>query len=233
LEGYAGSHGGGHDSQHEMRVRSFIFALKRHKKYLPAKNSSLLDIGTAGGAFLEAANIFGYKTFGIEPSIDLVNRGKARGLNIYHGSIENNELQDKKFDIICFWDVLEHVANPREVLRHAINLLSEDGVLLINFPNIGTMQARLAGKRFWWIISVHLVHFTNNTLDKLCLMEGLIPVRKKRYWQILELGYLVELAGKLGVPLISNWVKLLPKFIEKFPFVYYASQTTAIYKKNL
>ncbi len=233
LEGYAGSHGGSHDSQHEMRIRSFAFALKRNKKYLPPKNSIVLDIGTAGGAFLEAANIFGYKTFGLEPSIDLVNRGKTRGLNVFHGSIENNMLQNKKFDLICFWDVLEHVANPREALQYAIKLLNENGILLINFPNIGTTQARLAGKKFWWIISVHLVHFTNKTLDKLCLTEGLIPVRKKRYWQILELGYLIELSGKLGVPLLSKWVKFLPKYIRKFPFLYYASQTTAIYKKNL
>lgn len=230
LEGYMHSEDGDHDSQYQMRVRSFYSAIKRNQKKLPSKGKKVLDIGTAGGAFLEAAKDFGYDAYGLEPSVDLVERGNKRGLKIFQGTADSNGIGNQKFDLICLWDVIEHLPDPRQSLLDVLTYLEPNGTLLINFPNIGTVQAKLAGKRFWWIISVHLHHFANGTLDQLCESLGLKAVSKKRYFQILEFGYLVEIASKLGVPLASQIHKILPNPIKRIPIPYYASQTTAIYR---
>ena len=230
ISGYMASEDSDHDSQYLMRRKSFHRALSRNRKSLPRVGSRVLDIGTAGGAFLDAAQDYGYEAYGLEPSIDLVNRGNARGLKIYPGTIEDNELGAERFDLICLWDVIEHLANPESSLVLAKKHLAADGVLLINFPDIGTLQSKFAGKKFWWIISVHLHHFSKMTMDRICKKVGLTPVSKRRYFQVLEFGYLIEIAFKLGVPFAGVINKVIPKIIKSIPFVYYASQTTAIYK---
>jgi 2-polyprenyl-3-methyl-5-hydroxy-6-metoxy-1,4-benzoquinol methylase len=231
LSGYENSNEFNHDSQYLFRVKSFYNALEKNKKHLPKQGSKILDIGTAGGAFLDAANQFGYNSFGLEPSKDLVQRGVQRGLKIYHGTIEKNNFKKKSFDMICLWDVIEHLCEPRQSLIKIKELLKDDGVLLINFPDIGTWQAKISGKYFWWILSVHLHHFSNDTLKLMTKNTGYKFISSNRYWQILQLGYLFHIAQHLKVPMAGFVLKFLPKKMREIEIPYYASQTTSIFKK--
>ncbi|RME59781.1 MAG: class I SAM-dependent methyltransferase, partial [Candidatus Dadabacteria bacterium] len=228
IYGYKSADNAGHDSQHQMRRASFLKALKKLKKHLPPQGARVLDVGTAGGAFLEAAEDFGYQAVGIEPSDYLVEAGKKKGLNIYGGTLQDNPIKGEKFDMVCFWDVLEHIADPVETILLAKEMLKPDGILLINYPDIGTWQAKLAGKRFWWLLSVHLVHFSRKTIVELANRTGLEVFKFDPYWQTLEFGYLVHIADHLNVPLAGLVKKALPSFIGKIPIPYYASQTTAL-----
>ena len=231
LQGYTNTNEKEHDSQYPMRVKSFYKSLQSlAKKGIPAKGAKVLDIGTAGGAFLEAAKQYGYDAHGLEPSKFLVEQGKQRGLNIHHGTIMQNELPEVEFDMICLWDVIEHLVDPKRDLKQILKYLKPEGILLVNFPDIGTWQAKLAGKRFWWILSVHLFHFTRKSLAQLLSKSGYQSFYFQRYWQILEFGYLVGVAKKLNVPGSGFIEKLLPNFIKKISIPYYASQTTALAK---
>jgi SAM-dependent methyltransferase len=228
LQGYMESDEEGHDSQYPMRVKSFLNALKKNKAFIPAAGSKVLDIGTAGGAFLDAAKEYGYDAWGMEPSAYLVEQGKNRGLQIEQGTIEDNQFEKNSFDMICLWDVIEHLTDPKGSLRIIRDLLKPDGVLLINYPDIDTWQARLFGKRFWWIISVHLTHFSPKTITEICNLTGYETVRFKPYFQTLEFGYLADMAVHLNVPLAKLGRGLLPGFVKRIPIPYYASQTTSI-----
>jgi SAM-dependent methyltransferase len=222
------SNDAGHDSQHLMRVRSFYKALKGLHAYLPQPGAKVLDIGTAGGAFLDAATQYGYDAWGMEPSRYLVDKGKSRGLKIEQGTIEKHSFEPHSFDMVTLWDVLEHVPEPREALGHIKNLLKPHGLLLINYPDIDTWQARLAGKRFWWLISVHIQHFSPATIREICRQSGFEAFHFKPYWQTLEFGYLERMAVHFKVPLTSLGERLTPGFIKRIPIPYYASQTTAL-----
>ena len=226
--GYVNSEDSGHDSQHPMRVRSFYMALRRLRRQLPAPGAKVLDIGTAGGAFLEAAAKFGYDAHGMEPSRDLVTRGQERGLQIEQGTIEQHGFEPGSFDMVSLWDVIEHLPEPREALVEVKRLLKPGGVLLINYPDIGTWQAKLAGRRFWWILSVHLHHFTRRSIADLCARTGFEAFHFRRYWQVLEFGYLERMAVHYGIPLTALVTRLTPRFIQEIPVPYYASQTTAL-----
>lgn len=232
LRGYTESNDEGHDSQHQMRVKSFQKALEKNEKFLPAKGSKVLDIGTAGGAFLDAAKNFGYEAWGMEPSLYLTERGKERGLKILQGTIDSNDFEKSSFDLICLWDVIEHLTKPRESLEKIYELLKPNGILLINYPDISTWQAKIFGKRFWWIISVHLTHFSPKTIKKICEFTGFEIQSFQSYWQILEFGYLAKMAIHFKVPFAKLGEAILPQFIKRIPLPYYASQTTAIAKKR-
>lgn len=231
IDGYKMSEEEGHDSQYSMRVSSFFNALKKHERLLPSLGSKVLDIGTAGGAFLEAANNYGFDAIGLEPSADLVRRGTDRGLNVVQGTVESHSFPPAHFDMVTLWDVIEHLPDPKNALNETYNLLKNDGVLLINFPDIGTWQAKLAGKKFWWIISVHLHHFTEKSIANIARKTGFEVISFRRYWQTLEFGYLVQMADHYGFPLANMVYKLLPGFIKRVRLPYYASQTTAILRK--
>jgi len=228
VQAYKSSKEAGHDSQHAMRVASFHWALKRHARFLPPKGARVLDVGTAGGAYLDAAVRFGYDAFGLEPSLDLVQRGKKRGLQIEQGTINNHGFEPESFDMVSFWDVIEHIPNPRAALRETKKLLKPNGILLLNYPDIGTWQAKLAGRRFWWILSVHLQHFTPKTIATLCRVSGFEPFHFQRYWQLLQFGYLEHMAIHYKMPLAAILTKLTPDFIQRIPIPYYASQTTML-----
>lgn len=230
LKGYSSAKDDGHDSQYALRVLSFKNTLQSlQKQRLIAKSGlEVLDIGTASGAFLEAAQQCSYRATGLEPSHFLVEQGKKRHLDIRQGTIEKNSLGDKQFDLICMWDVIEHLSDPKGSLLQIKKHLKLNGILLLNIPDSGTLQAKLAGKRFWWHLSVHLHYFTKKTLGQLCANTGLEVFHTQRYWQTLSFGYLMEIAVKLKLPLARLALQITPKFIKAIPIKYYASQTTVL-----
>lgn len=228
VEGYRASKEEGHDSQYSMRVHSFFKALNKVKLYIPGPGAKVLDIGTAGGAFLDAAIKFGFDAYGMEASLDLVSRGKARGLNIEQGTIESHCFEQCSFDMICMWDVIEHLPDPQFALNEIRKLLKPKGILLINYPDIGTWQAKLAGKKFWWLLSVHLHHFSRFTIHDICRRNGFEIFHFQSYWQTLEFGYLESMAVHYRIPLTEFVYRLTPNRIRRIPIPYYASQTTAI-----
>ena len=228
VQGYMSSEESGHDSQYGMRVHSFYRALKKQARYLPVAGARVLDIGTAGGAFLDAAARFGYDAYGLEPSAYLVEMGKKRGLKIEQGTIESHSFTRHSFDIVTLWDVIEHLSDPKSALNEIRNLLKPEGILLINYPDIGTWQAKAAGRHFWWLLSVHLHHFTRQTIRELCRRTGFDAFHFSCYWQTLEFGYLERMAIHYRVPLAQTLTRLTPGRIQQIPIPYYASQTTAL-----
>ena len=232
IAGYSSSNDAGHDSQHAMRVNSFHTALEKIAPHLPARGAKVLDVGTAGGAFLEAAKRFGYDATGLEPSRYLVDCCKERGLDAVQGTIDDFKAADGTYDLITLWDVIEHLARPKDALRRIHQLLKPGGVLLINYPDIGTWQAKLAGRRFWWLLSVHLSYFAPPTIREICRRAGFSVFYIRPYWQTLKFGYLEEMAIHYKIPLAAQIHRLTPRLIREIPVRYYASQTTALARKE-
>lgn len=233
VQGYMASDDAGHDSQYKMRVHSFSKALNKLAPRLPPKGAKVLDIGAAGGAFLDAATQFGYDAWGLEPSWFRVSRGKERGLHIEQGVIDNHSFAPESFDMVTLWDVIEHMPDPLDSLRRVHALLKPGGTLLLNFPDIDTWQARLAGKHFWWIISAHLAQYSPSTIKEICKHSGFETFHFQPYWQWLELGYLERMANTYyKIPLAGLVEKLTPGKLKNVSLPFYASQTTGLAKRS-
>ncbi len=99
------------------------------------KNGNLLDIGCAAGGFLLNAKNSGYDIYGIEPNKRMADYARDKlGLNVICGTIDDINSRGKSFDVIHAGDVLEHLVDLKKDMGIIKNLLSHDGILVINQP---------------------------------------------------------------------------------------------------
>ncbi len=138
-------------------------------------NSSILDIGCGTGLFLHTAEKHGYNVSGIDVSQTALAFAKESfKLNVSDEKVEDLISQNKKYDFVTLWHVLEHFANPKEELSKIKQLLNPDGILLIEVPNLNSLKFKLA-KNKWKGGNHPLYHrsfFTADTLKKTLELAG-------------------------------------------------------------
>lgn len=187
-------------SQAPYRVNTFKRSLKQVHKLLPAemrarlgtKNKpKILDVGTAGGSFLKAAKDAGWDVYGIEPNKWLCNWAKKNyGIKVDQGDLFTQKYKDKSFDVVTLWDVLEHVPDPKKVLIECNRILRPGGVLVVNYPDMGSSIAKLMGRKWVFILTVHLFYFTPKTIRKILNITGFDVMAMRPHIQRLSMGYL-------------------------------------------
>ena len=110
------------------------------------RSGSWLDIGAGNGGLLMLAKEAGFSVYGVEISPDLVEYGKERyGIEMYCGKIEDyaKTPNNKQWDIISVLGVTDIIVNPTEYFEICVRMLSDDGVLVISFPNFDSLSRRV------------------------------------------------------------------------------------------
>lgn len=102
---------------------------------LPSRGRRMLEIGAAGGFFLDEGRTSGFDVVGIELNETMAEWGRSNlGLEIICGKFEAAALQAKSFDVIVAQDVLEHVHEPRDFVARVAGLLAPGGIFLVRGP---------------------------------------------------------------------------------------------------
>jgi 2-polyprenyl-3-methyl-5-hydroxy-6-metoxy-1,4-benzoquinol methylase len=118
-----------------LRENSFDLAIENIKLLIGKKKIYVLDIGCSYGLFLKKVHEQGWDGVGIEPNEQEVRFVQERfHIEVAQTTIEDF-VSDKKWDIITFWDVLEHLPDPFHVLQKVKSMLNGDGILIIRVPN--------------------------------------------------------------------------------------------------
>ena len=68
--------------------------------------------------------------------------------------------------------MIEHTPNPRQMLDRCRELLKPGGVLVVNFPDIGSWIAQAMGRRWLFLTSVHLFYFDRSTMRRMLESAG-------------------------------------------------------------
>ena len=224
-----------HISQDISRIKTFTKSLKKIIKILNIKNlkeKSFLDIGSASGACLRSIKNLGFKEEGYELSRWMVEYGKKKyDVNINQGSIDNIE-ENKKFDLISFWDVLEHVTELDETLKKAKKISKDRGIMIINVPDIKSLNCKIMGNKWPFYLNVHLYYFSKKTIETILNKYNFDLIDHFPHWQYLELGYLCKRAKKYMK--IFNYIEKLIYFLKlsNISVPYNIGQTTFIFKNN-
>jgi 2-polyprenyl-3-methyl-5-hydroxy-6-metoxy-1,4-benzoquinol methylase len=233
LEGYSEGTDETFISQAAARERTFEKHLRIIERLVPNKGR-ILDVGTAGGSFLGVAKSRGWDVAGCEPNRWLSEWGRQRyGINIHTGTIFDMNLDDASFDVVTLWDVLEHTPDPKSVLLECHRVLKPDGLLIVNYPDIGSSVARLMGRKWVFLLSVHLYYFTVDTIEKMLKLTGFRMINKQKYWQSLELGY-IFLRMKPYITWLSKLGSSLSQalHIQHIPIPYWMGQMMVIARRK-
>lgn len=135
------------------KLKAWIDArrLRRSLSAIPGTRLRALDVGGGSGTTLDLARRADSRvceSWVIDIDAGAEARAKAKGHQFFLGPFE--QFSDARpFDVIFAFNVIEHVADPAEFLRHCARLLTPDGQLFVQTPNFESLDARLFRRRSW------------------------------------------------------------------------------------
>lgn len=142
---------------------------------LMRRDGAMLEVGCAAGDLLERVVQTGTAAtvHGIDVSAEACARARDRGLDVFHGTLDEFET-DQRYDLIFMSHVIEHVLDPVETIVKVTALLKPGGVLYLETPNVRSLDARI-WKRRWGLIHYprHLYLFDRGTIVRLLETGGL------------------------------------------------------------
>jgi 2-polyprenyl-3-methyl-5-hydroxy-6-metoxy-1,4-benzoquinol methylase len=100
------------------------------------RNSKLLEIGCGSGKFLQSISEITPDVCGLELNSLIAEKAKAKGLDVKSQLIEDFALENtESFDVVCAFQVLEHINTVNSFLESALKLLKPKGKLIFSVPN--------------------------------------------------------------------------------------------------
>lgn len=141
-------------------------------------NNNFLDVGCGDGHDVRLMEKFGWNSFGFEAGES--NKNSTKRI-ITGRSLKDEDFGGIKFDYIRIWQVLEHIADPDEMLDAVVRLMADGGKIIIGVPNSSGLWAKIFGK-FWFGRDVprHLINFNDKNI-KIILEKHKIRIEKMKY----------------------------------------------------
>ena len=154
--------------------------VERYRKLGP--KTRVLDVGCGAGSFLAHLHTTrGCTVTGVDFK-DLSDLPWLEGVEFHRGAFGPAMLRGSRFDLVTMWHFLEHDYHPLESLRHARNLLAEDGLLVVEVPNLASLTRRLYGVRWPGLQAPqHTVLLVPKTLRSMAEQAGLEVVEHLRW----------------------------------------------------
>lgn len=193
-------------SGRELTFRKHLHSLEAHLG--SPQGRRLLDVGAYIGVFVDVARVAGWDAVGLEPSHWAVEIARGQRLPMIAGTLDAPELAGAQFDLITLWDVIEHLEDPRGELERAFDLLAPGGGIVVHTMNIESPIARLMGRRWPWLMAMHVQYFSRRTLTRLMREIGFQVLAAPTEGRYLRLGYLASRLTGLSAPLgrLAGWL---------------------------
>ena len=114
------------------------------------------------------------------------------GACVHEGLLSENQAKlERKYDAVVSWDVLEHVRDPLRFLRECAEFLEAGGVFCFSTLDIDTWPPRLLGKRWPWLIDMHVHYFDRHVMQDMLARAGLELLRAESYTHYARLSYVI------------------------------------------
>lgn len=138
-------------------------------KFASKFKGNVLEIGCATGMGLSLFKSRGWNVLGIEPSPKAVKLARELyDVEVVNGLFDPKVIADKSpFDVIILSHVIEHLLSPEILIQELIPLLSENGLVYIEVPNLIRPFVPMGYFTF-----EHLNYFTPITLSSLMELNG-------------------------------------------------------------
>jgi 2-polyprenyl-3-methyl-5-hydroxy-6-metoxy-1,4-benzoquinol methylase len=137
--------------------------------------NTLAEVGPGFGTFAELAKESGRfnQVVTIEPTPELATACRTRGLLVIEKRIEDVSESDlDPADVLCAFEVIEHLFCPAEFVSHAARLLKPGGIIVVSCPNGLGFDIVTLGADSLAVDNEHLNLFNPRSLSALLSKSG-------------------------------------------------------------
>jgi len=192
----------------------------------------VLEIGSGKGAFLRKAKEKGVEVFGSELNREQAEALREEGFTIFDENFKTfSEHKENFFDVVCSFQVLEHVANPKEFIEYSLKTLRKGGRLIISVPNHDSFMG-LDDENFLDMPPHHMGLWNEQSLVSL---EKFFPMKLREIrfetLQSYHIDYYKSVFEKKYEDEFSLKEKIFD-YIEKFPNKIKGFTILAVYEKE-
>lgn len=222
-----------YDEMRESETEHWWFQARRDillqvvKAFVP-KGAAVLDVGCGTGFILEKLQD-DYDVYGLDHAEIAVNYCHERGLtSVKQGLLGEETFNGKKFQLVSFLDVIEHIEDDLAVVSIAKSYLSDTGYLMITVPAF----------QFLWSahdeIHHHKRRYTKDSLTNLLERAG-YTVRYMTYFNTLlfPMIALIRAVGNLTGRHNASDAKPANKFLNDMLYQVFKSERALLPKVNL
>jgi SAM-dependent methyltransferase len=142
-----------------------------------AAGSRIIEIGCGRGEVGYLMRNDPVEYIGYEPARGLSDFGIRAGVQIIQTTFEGSQ----RADALVIDNVLEHVAQPAEMLEIAAGALNPGGILIVITPNVNDIRALSPSwrKRHLWVPPDHINFFSAADIAAMFARAGMSPRRFK------------------------------------------------------
>lgn len=159
--------------------------------------NNLLEIGCGNGFFLGEAKSQGFKNvFGVEPSLKAVEKAHLKiRKNIKVDIFKDKLYQNNFFDIICFFQTLDHIIDPNKFLKSCFRILKNGGIVFCIVHDTNSLMVKILGEKTPIFDIEHTYLYNKKTLKK---------IFEKNNFEIVKI---LDIANEYS---LKYWLNLLP-----------------------
>jgi SAM-dependent methyltransferase len=144
--------------------------------------ASVVEFGTNDGTLLAALEQRGVRAVGVDLSENITEMGREEGRDIITGAfapavVPQLRERSDSFDVVTGSNVFPHNADPGAILDAALELLSPEGVFVVEVMYAGDLLEQLQWDTLY---HEHLTFYSLHTLSKLLERYGLELVEAER-----------------------------------------------------
>ena len=163
--------GGGGLSPEENQM--WVSYYKTISPFIGNPEMKILEIGCGKGGFMKYLKNHGhYDLYGLEQSVECVQHLRKEKFQMFD---DWRQIGNQKFDLIVANAVFEHLPDPRKMMEHIANALSDDGLLFVAVPD-SSSYLKYCAAPFYYFDREHINHFTSSTLQLLCALHSFSPI---------------------------------------------------------
>lgn len=166
-------------------------------KSLPSlsKDARILEVGCGNGFFLKLLHDQGYRNItGVEPGEEAVRDAPDDIRHLIRNEFfDPSRFEPASFDLICCFQVFDHVLDPNHVVGAFAGLLRPGGHVFAINHNIRSLSARLLGERSPMYDVEHVYLFDPRTITLLFRKHGFDAVESHGISNAYELSYFLKM----------------------------------------
>lgn len=128
--------------EHLEKLSEGVYYPKKWEHYQATKfiqpEDRVMEIGCGNGNFFEVCLEKGIRNLnGLELNTRSVAELQSKGFAVYNSTVEEfiEQHPGEKFNVVCSFQVLEHIYDVRSFFKSSFSLLEENGLLIIAVPN--------------------------------------------------------------------------------------------------